>query len=57
MACKNLTYKEKRLARLLAEMLKDSLKSGDGARVVRVSDAIILFFGPIVGKPKEGNVN
>ena len=57
MPCKGLTDKEERLARLLSEMLKDSLRSGDGDMVVRVADVIILFFGPIVRKIKEGNVN
>ena len=57
MPCKGLTDKEERLARLLSGMLKDSLKSGDGDMVARVADVIILFFGPIVGKSEEGNVN
>ena len=57
MLCRNLTNKEWRLARLLSEMLSDSLRSGDKDTMVRVSDVIILFFGPIVRKIKEGNVN
>ena len=53
MPCKNITDKERRLAELLSEMFKDSLRSGDKDMMVRIADAIIILFGPIVGNPKN----